>query len=82
MNEKIEMVKEITAQRIEDREAEQREALENIRELAERMLKDLENGCRLYEVNSMKSYTERLIVASTRMEAWQANMKMLEFLQK
>ena len=82
MNEKIEMVKEITAQRIEDREAEQREALENIRDLAERMLKDLENGCRLYEVNSMKSYTERLIVASTRMEALQANMKMLEFLQK
>lgn len=82
MNERIEFEKQSTGWKIDTQRGEQKEALENIRDLAERMLKDFENGLRLYEASSIIAYAQRLEKASLQLEGLNERMQMLEFLQK
>lgn len=82
MNERIEFAKRSTGWKIDAQRGEQKEALESIRDLAERMLKDLENGCSLYEAPSIMAYAQRLERASQQLEGLNERMQMLEFLQK
>ena len=82
MNEKIECAKQSTGWKIDTQREEQKEVLENIRDLAERMLKNLENGSSLYETSSIMAYAQRLERASQKLEGLNERMQMLEFLQK